>query len=40
MEQLYKNISNVSYAGDIRHTVAVENVNKVDNIVKNNKLAF
>lgn len=40
MEKLYKTISNVSYAGDIRHTMAVENANKVDNIVTNNRLAF
>lgn len=40
IDTLYSSISNISYAGDIRHTIAVENKNKVDNIVRNNRKAF
>lgn len=37
---VYKSIANISYLGDIRNTLSIENANKVDNIVDNNKDAF
>lgn len=38
--RIWQSISHISYAGDIRHTMAVENPEKVNNIVNNNSAKF
>lgn len=37
LDVVFNSVSNISYAGDIRHTMAVENTSKVDNIVTHNR---
>ena len=37
LDTIFNSVSNISYAGAIRHTMAVENSSKVDNIVNHNR---